>query len=124
MLWLTAQLTAISVVPGDQFAWEQTGPSLAVIRTYRFEVEVDGRMLPEPLADVQCNVAPPAPGASFECTAPVPIKLGQHLVRVRAVDTTLSGAASVEGAWSPGFFYVMRPVPNAPAKIRVVKPKT
>lgn len=117
--------SAVKAKPGDRFSWPQAGPSLEVVKIYRYEYEVDGRVRLEPLVDVQCEVAKPATTIPFRCTAPYPTMTGQHLIRVRAVDTTLPGADAVTGPWGPFFFYVMdaRPTPGAPGKIEPVKPK-
>lgn len=117
------------VSPGDRFAWVMQGPGLALIQSYRYEVEVDGQRLTDALKDVTCV----SDGPSYECTAPIPISLGPHTLRVRWVDATVFGVPALEGDWSPPFLYIMRPspppptslrpVPPAPAQLRPVKPK-
>ena len=112
------------VTPGDRFAWVMQGPGIALVQSYRYEVEVDGHRLTEPLQDVTCAIGlPPVP---FECHAPIPVSLGPHTLRVRSVDTSVFGSPAIEGAWSPAFTYVMGPartVPPAPGQLRPVKPK-
>lgn len=111
----------VSVFAGDRFIWDMDGPGLALIRSYRYEIEIDGVIQKEALLTVECNIGP-AP-IKFECSALIPFKLGVHNIRVRSVDVTIPGMSSIEGPWSPMFFYIMRTIPVAPTKIRVVKPK-
>jgi hypothetical protein len=118
-----------SVSPGDRFAWNMAGPGIEAVRSYRYEVEVDGRRLPEPLAGVECDVIVTVLGEAtnnpepFECTGPIPTAVGSHALRVRSIDVSVPGLSAIEGAWSPLFAYVMRPVPPAPMRLRVVKPR-
>jgi hypothetical protein len=133
LLFVLAQVsTPITlVVPGDRFAWTMQGPSLALVSSYRYEVEVNGQRLTNALEGVLC-LADPAPKTTFTCTAPIPVSLGPHVLRVRSVDATIPGAPAIEGAWSPSFVYDMQPmppmltvprvVPPAPGLPRVIKP--
>ena len=118
---LLAQILTNQVAPGDRFAWDMPGPGLALIQSYRYEVEVDGHRLTDALKDVTCVVG--LPPVMFECHAPIPISFGPHTLRVRSVDATAFGVPAIEGAWSPPFTYFMRPAPPAPAQLRPVKPK-
>lgn len=119
---LLAQILTNQVTPGDRFAWDMQGPGLALIQSYRYEVEIDGHRLTDALKDVTCAIGEP-PVPSFVCTAPIPISFGQHTLRVRSVDMSVFGMPAIEGAWSPAFTYFMRPVPPAPAQLRAIKPK-
>jgi hypothetical protein len=123
LLFLLAQAsTPIAlVVPGDRFAWTMQGPSLALVQSYRYEVEVNGTRLTNALEGVLC-VPEPTPKVTFTCTAPIPVSLGPHVLRVRSVDATIPGAPAIEGAWSPSFTYDMQPVPPMSTVPRVVPP--
>lgn len=114
------QLLENHVTPGDRFAWSMQGPGLVLIQSYRYEVEVDGYRLTDPLRDVTCALSVPVP--FVECTAPIPVSFGPHALRVRSVDATMPGSPSIEGEWSPLFSYVMRPTPPMPERMRVVPP--
>jgi len=118
LLTLEPLAQAVSVSPGDRFSWPMTG-SLPLIQSYRYEVEVDGRVLPIALTDVTCALE----GEALECTAPIPLIVGQHVLRVRAIDVSIPGVASAPGAWSPLWPYVMSPTqPPTPGRPRPVKP--
>ena len=124
-LWLGTLTLAgaqqASVTAGDRFGWDMTGPGLAAIKSYRYEIEIDGQRHREALTGVQCDWGePPVP---FVCTAPLPPAIGAHAVRVRSIDVSVPGLPAIEGEWSPLFLYVMRPVQPTPGKLRVVKPK-
>jgi hypothetical protein len=116
---LTLLAQAVVVVPGDRFSWPMAG-SLPLIQSYRYEVEVDGRILPTALINVTCALE----GEALDCTAPIPVIVGQHVLRVRAIDVSIPGVASAPGAWSPLWPYVMTPAqPPTPGRPRSVKPK-
>ena len=118
---LLTQILTNHVAPGDRFAWDMQGPGLALVQSYRYEVEVDGHRLTEPLKDVTCAVG--VPPVAFVCTAAIPVSFGPHTLRVRSVDTSVLGMPAIEGAWSPAFAYFMRPTPPAPSQLRPIKPK-
>lgn len=126
-LIVLAQIVTTQVTPGDRVAWDMRGPGLALVQSYRYEVEVDGYRLSDALPDVTCVIGPP-PVPAYVCTAPIPIAFGPHTLRVRSVDASVPGLPAIEGAWSPVFSYVMTPapvvrvVPPAPAQLRPVKP--
>lgn len=117
----TIQGEQTSVSLGDKFTWDMDGLGLALIKSYRYEIEIDGVVQKESLTGVECNIGP-AP-IKFECSALIPAKLGVHNIRVRSIDVSIPGMPSIEGPWSPLFYYIMRTTPVAPSKIRVTKPK-
>lgn len=118
---LTTQGKQVSVSLGDRFVWNMDGPGLALIKSYRYEIEIDGVIQKEALTGVECNIGP-AP-IKFECSALIPPALGVHKIRVRSIDVSIPGMPSIEGPWSSLFYYIMRTTPIAPSKIRVAKPK-
>lgn len=135
MLSLVALAQQVMVTPGDRFAWPMVGaPGLEALKTYRYEVEVDGSIRREALTEVSCEVTLVstddgkilrASGTAYECSAVYPtMSLGGHKIRVRAVDISVPGIA-VEGAWSSPIVIVMTPMrPPVPGAIRVIKPTT
>lgn len=109
-----------SLVPGGRLEpWEAVGP-LALIESYRYEVEVDGAIRQDPLADVKCEVVKDV----VRCSALAPtMGLGGHLLRIRPVDISVPGFPAVEGKWMPPVYYLMRPVPPEMKPAEPVKPK-
>jgi hypothetical protein len=120
LVMVAQQVPRYNLVPGDRLIpWEATG-SVSLIQSYRYEVEIDGQIRKDALADVQCEAVKDV----VRCTALAPtMNLGGHLVRIRPVDVSVPGFPSVEGKWMPPVYYMMRPVPPDMKPAEPVKPK-
>ncbi len=107
---------AQSARPTDSFQWDMTGPSLAVVQAYRYDVEMDGVVSTTPLTTTCTGTASP-----FTCKAPIPpITPSQHVVRVRAADVTIPSEV-ITGEWSDPLSFSMRATPNKPGPISIVR---
>lgn len=115
-LTIPSLLYAQSARPTDNFQWDQTGASLAVVQAYRFDVEMDGVVLATPLAHTCTGTASP-----FTCKAPIPpVTPSQHTARVRAADVTVPTEV-ITSEWSSPLQFSMRATPNKPENLIIVR---
>jgi hypothetical protein len=107
---LLAQTPAI---PSDRFAFDQTGPSLAVVSAYTIEITMDGTVLPTKQAVTCTGTASP-----WTCYTAIPaVTPGTHQAMLRACET-VSGVVLCGPNSSPVAF-TMRASPAMPGNVRV-----
>lgn len=99
--------------PGSPFGWEMDHPH-AVAQAFRYELELDGKLLPTPLTHTCIVSAEPV-----FCTAPIPaITPGKHDARLRAVDMSVP-TSPIVSAFSPPHSFEMQAVPSTPKNFGV-----
>ena len=102
------------VSPTDKFAWDQAAATLAIVQGYRYELELDGVVVPSPLVATCTGTASP-----FACTAPIPaVTPATHTAKVRAVD--MSGTTPLVGPFSDPATFTMRATPAKPSGLTVI----
>jgi len=113
MLMLSATSAFAQAAPTDKFRFDLDAGSLAQANGYRYELELDGVVLPTPLVTTCLNAASP-----FACTAPIPaITPTSHVARIRAVDTS---GTSIVGPFSDPLSFTMRATPSKPTGLTIV----
>ena len=111
-LFIAAPALAQTATQVDRFTWGHT-ETAAVAQAFRFEIEIDGAA-PVVLAGVTCT------GAPTTCSARIPsVTPTQHVVRIRATDTT-NAANPLVGPWSDPLTFTMRAVPSKPSAVGII----
>lgn len=87
---------AIKLTGSERLEWEQSGGSLAQVRSWRYMVVVG--VARRPMKDVKCDQGKTAKGP-FVCSAPLPpLDQGNHQLRIVAVDER--GGHELVSSWS------------------------
>lgn len=116
LLFISSVAYAQAARPTDKFAWTMAESNLVTAQGFRYELELDNTVLPNPLTVTCTGTTSP-----FDCQSPIPpITPSQHTVRVRAIDITVPNEILV-GDWSDPLQFTMRATPNKPGTLKIIR---
>ena len=114
---VAAAQTPTPVSQSHRLAWDQDGPSLAIVQAYQYFVIVDGVRTTQPILPIQCTGA----ATPFVCSTPFPaLTPGPHDVGLHAAEL-VNGVLNVSPPSVP-IAIAMRVTPLTPRNLRVQPP--